>query len=103
VAFTVKANQTASDADKVRDPIQNASGADACRTPAPACEDIGPLADKQSAAANAAFGTFIAGGVVGTGTLVYALVTWKKHKNAAMQFLPVVAVGGMGVSIRGQW
>jgi hypothetical protein len=106
VAFTIVSNQHASDADALREKTRKAVGSEACPTPghgSPACEELLALGKEERSSGNIAFYTFISGGLIGGGTLVYALVKPKASKVSGVQVVPVVSAGGTGVFVRGSW
>jgi hypothetical protein len=102
VAFAIVSSMEGTEADKLAEPLAK----DACRVPgqnAAVCGQIDEHLRKQTTLGNAALWTFIAGGVVGGGTLVYALVAPRQSRKTAVRILPVAGTDGGGVLVHGQW
>jgi hypothetical protein len=101
VVFTVVSSVKASDAVAKFNALVKAGGPEACRSgaPAPGCGDLTDVKKERAALADAALWSFVGGGVVGAGTLIYALAAPK----ASVQALPVVTGQGGGITVRGSF
>jgi hypothetical protein len=78
-------------------PCAGASGAST------ACTDIVAAANAKRTFANASFWSFVGAGMVGTGTLIYALAIPKSATPAALRVLPAAGPQGAGIEIGGAW
>jgi hypothetical protein len=103
VALTLVANTKASDAATAYTSVVAQHGGMACaQASAPGCSDPHSLIGQKSAFGSAAAWSFIGGGVVGAGTLIYALVA-ARSAPPAVQVAPVVTGQQGGLVVRGAW
>jgi hypothetical protein len=105
VVFTVLANGKANDANQKHDAIAKAGGERACgSTPFAAdCMALHGLRQDAYTFTNVAGWAFIGAGVVGTGTLIYALVAPRKESTPRLQAAPVITGHGGGLWMTGRW
>jgi PEGA domain len=105
VVFTILANGKAGDADDKRDTIADVGGQSAClsATFKADCDELHGLRQSASTFTNVAGWAFIGAGVVGVGTLVYALTSSRKVASSAVQAAPLVTGHGGGLSLAGRW
>jgi hypothetical protein len=107
VVFTVLANGKAGDADQKHDMIAKAGGQEACASPqfTADCVALHGLRVDTSTFTNVAGSMFIGAGVVGAGTLIYALVARRQTRAPVpeMQVTPTVTGQGGGLWVTGRW
>jgi hypothetical protein len=65
------------------------------------CADLASANDARATFANAALWTFVGAGVVGAGTVVYALLGKSPAPQSAVRAAPVVVAGGAGLFVDG--
>ncbi|WP_438027956.1 hypothetical protein [Sorangium sp. So ce233] len=106
VVLTVLANGRAGDAEKLRQELLAEGDGLAL------CPDLNPLKCaelKETVLAkvdltNAAFWSFVAGGAIGAGTLVYGLVTMKPSESrSTVQEVPLLGAGASGLLVSGKF
>ncbi|WP_242516466.1 PEGA domain-containing protein [Sorangium cellulosum] len=106
VVLTVLSNGRASDAEELRRELITEGGGFAL------CPDVNPsrcAALKDTVLAkndltNAAFWSFVAGGAIGVGTLVYGLVTMKPAASTpSVQVAPLLGAGASGLLLSGKF
>ncbi|XXY46933.1 PEGA domain-containing protein [Sorangium sp. So ce269] len=104
--LTVMANSRASEAEDKRNKLIAGGYKDSsCRgLSMPGCEDLRDTVYAKVDLSNAAFWSFVAGGAIGVGTLVYGLVTSKPAEKAApsIGLAPLIGPRVTGVSLSGQ-
>jgi hypothetical protein len=106
IGLAIASSQKGADVSTKLDTLEKQSGPSPCFVPwrnVSACNEVVRLSDEQSRFANGAIWTFIAGGVVGAGTLAYTLVTRKKPESIAIQVHAVAGDTGAAVMLRGRW
>jgi hypothetical protein len=67
----------------------------------PGCADLRAAIKDEATFTRVAIGSFIGAGVVGAGTLIYALVTPKRRDTNGLRVTPVVGAGQGGLFIQG--
>lgn len=100
VLANAKAGDAASEYDK-----HNSAGS-ACGSPPPSsgpCAELWSARRAQATLGNAAAWSFIGAGAVGAGTLIYALAAPRAAKASAVRAAPLVAAGGGGLLLQGEW
>ncbi|XYI00436.1 hypothetical protein ACMHYB_12040 [Sorangium sp. So ce1128] len=106
VILTVMANSRASEAEDKRNALIDQGYKDSsCRgLSMPGCKDLRDTVYAKVDLSNAAFWSFVAGGAIGVGTLVYGLVTSKPVEKAApsIGLAPLIGPRVTGVSLSGQ-
>lgn len=106
VVLTVLANSRASEAETMRTRLSLDRGYDrsSCRDVSrPGCKELRDTAFATVDLSNAAFWTFVAAGAVGTGTLVYGLVTSKPAEpTRGVQVAPLLGPHAAGLSLHGR-
>jgi hypothetical protein len=111
IVFTVVANGKSSDAASLRSALVSSSGPSACNaatvgsqtTEGKDCQEIVSLRGERDTFSNAAFWSFVGAGVVGAGTLVYALAGPRKKSAVGLQAFPVLSSAGGGMLVQGTW
>jgi hypothetical protein len=106
IGLAVASSQKGAGVSTRLDELEKQDGPSPCFVPwrnVSACNEVVKLSNEQSTLTNGAIWTFIAGGVVGAGTLAYTLITRKKPESTAVQVHPVVGAGSAAVVVRGQW
>ncbi len=102
--FTVLANSKANDAATKNAALVKIGPSAACgATPSTSCQAVQSAIRDQATFGNAAVWSFIGAGVVGVGTLVYALAAPRAAKTTGVRVVPLVAAGGGGVVLQGAW
>jgi PEGA domain len=102
--FVALSNASASDVATKRNAIVAMGASAACgATPSSACQAIQSAMHERVTFGDVAGGSFIAGGAVGAGTLIYALAAPRAAKTSGMRVAPLVALGGGGIVIQGEW
>ncbi|MGK4006746.1 hypothetical protein WMF31_29260 [Sorangium sp. So ce1036] len=103
---TVLANDRASDAERLRNElIAQGHGFALCPGIDPSkCAELKDAAMAKVDLTNVAFWSFVAGGAVGVGTLVYGLMTMSSaESSSSVQVTPLLGTEAAGVSFRGQF
>jgi hypothetical protein len=94
----------ASDVAAKHDALVNMGATAACGSVlSPDCEALHSAKRAEAAFANASVWSFIAGGAVGAGTLIYALAAPRAAKKSGMRVMPTLAASGGGVVVHGAW
>ena len=102
--FAVLANAKASDAATKDAALVKIGASASCGgTLSANCQALLTALRDQATLGNAAAWSFIGAGVVGAGTVVYALVAPRAVKASAMRVAPLVAADGGGIVVRGTW
>ncbi|CAN91769.1 hypothetical protein predicted by Glimmer/Critica [Sorangium cellulosum So ce56] len=114
VVLTVMANGRASDAEDKRQALLDKRYTDSsCRgMTRPGCKDLRDTVYARVDLSNAAFWSFVAGGAIGAGTLVYGLVTTKPVEGPdpnpppppppSVRIVPLLGPGVAGLSLSGK-
>jgi hypothetical protein len=104
IGFAVASNAHASDAERQRAALIP-KGASACSSPDPAveCRDVESSLAAEGTFGNLSIMSFIAGGAVGAGTVIYALTAPRAKRSRAVSATPVVTARSGGVVITGRW
>lgn len=111
IVFTVVANGKSNDAAALRTSLVNSFGPSVCNsttvglqtTAGQDCRAIVSLRGDRDTFGSAAFWSFVGAGVVGAGTVVYALAAPRKKTSVGLQALPVVSSAGGGMLVQGTW
>ena len=105
LVFALLANGKASSASEKVTSLDAQGGDKACLTPSftSACGELHGLRQDAATFGNVAVWSFIGAGVVGAGTLVYALATPRRQKEPSLQAAPLVSVRGGGLMVSGSW
>lgn len=105
LVFTFLANGKASSASEKLTSLEAQGGDKAClaQSFASACGELHGLRQDAATFGNVAVWSFIGAGVVGAGTLVYALATPRRQKEPSLQAVPLVSVRGGGLMVSGSW
>jgi tetratricopeptide (TPR) repeat protein len=101
VVFTLVANGKARVADKLAQPLAlNACSLD---PPAPGCDALRRERDAQYAFSNVALWGFVGAGVLGAGTVIYALAAPRVARQTTVRVTPVMGSGSGAVLVSGAW
>lgn len=105
LVFTFLANGKASSASEKVTSVAAQGGDKACLAQSfgTACEELHGLRQEAATFGNVAVWSFIGAGVVGAGTLVYALAAPRRPKEPSLQAAPLVSATGGGLMLRGSW
>ncbi|WP_437716538.1 PEGA domain-containing protein [Sorangium sp. So ce448] len=106
VIFTVMANARASEAEDKKDELlRKGYSESSCHgMTMPGCKDLRDTVYAKVDLSNAAFWSFVAGGAIGAGTLVYGLVTRKPAEVApGVRAAPLLGPSVAGLSLSGQF
>jgi PEGA domain len=95
-----KASDVAAKHDAI---VQMGAGAACGATPSAACQALQGAKQDQVRLANASVGSFIAGGAVGAATVIYAVAAPRAVQKSGTRVVPLVAAGGGGVVLLGEW
>ncbi|WP_437328395.1 tetratricopeptide repeat protein [Sorangium sp. So ce381] len=104
VVLTVLANGQAGDAEKLRQElVTEGDGFALCPDiNSSKCAKLKDTVFTKVDLTNSAFWSFVAGGTIGVGTLVYGLVTMKPTESRpAVQVVPLVGMGASGLLVSG--
>ncbi len=71
--------------------------------PSAQCQAVQSAGEARATFGNASAWSFIAGGAVGTATLIYALAAPRAAKASGTLVAPTLTTGGGGVVVRGEW
>ena len=99
--FAGLAKVKANDAATMRSTVVSTGGASACAQMTAQCRALQSAMNEQATFGNVAVWSFIGAGVVGGGTVIYALVAPKAAKSARVRAVPWVASGGGGLVLQG--
>ncbi len=98
--FQVKTN----DATAMRDAIVQGGVTAGCgSSPSAQCLAIQSVMHDRVTFGNASVWSFIAGGTVGAGTVVYTLVAPRAAPTSGMRAVPLFMANGGGVGLQGEW
>ncbi|KYF73864.1 hypothetical protein BE15_09655 [Sorangium cellulosum] len=106
VVFTLLANGRAGDAETSRQElIAEGDGYALCPDLNPVkCAELKDTVLAKVDLTNAAFWSFVAGGAIGAGTLVYGLVTMKSSESRpTVQVVPLLGTGASGLLVSGKF
>jgi hypothetical protein len=106
VVLTVLANGRASDAEKLRqDLITEGGGFALCpNINLSKCAELKDTVRAKVDLTNAALWSFVAGGAIGAGTLVYGLVTMRPAASPpSVQVVPLLGTGASGLFVSGKF
>jgi hypothetical protein len=105
VVSAVLSNGKAGDVDDMLTTIGSAGDPSACSSGrrASECDALHGLRQDRDRLANVSFWSFLGAGVVGAGTLVYALTAPKEARAGGVKAAPLVAAQGGGLMISGTW
>jgi hypothetical protein len=105
IAFAIVSSVHAADAKEQRVAAVQRGVARPCAMPANAtlCEEFTSTLGARDSLGNASLWSFVVGGALGTGTLVYALTSPKPKPASAARAIPVAMGRGGGVLITGAW
>jgi hypothetical protein len=102
--FTVLANGKASDAAATYKKLVDSRGSGACQGQAGGdCAALEGLLQDKATFSNVALWSFVGAGVVGAGTLIYALITPKKAATTAVCVTPALTANSGGLWVHGAW
>lgn len=104
VVFAIVSAGKASDAAAQREEIMKLGPAGACDLmPSTRCQDLHGAMRGQATFGNLAAWSFIAAGVVGAGTAIYAIAARNPAAKTSWQLAPVVGTATGGLMVRGEW
>jgi hypothetical protein len=115
VVFAIVSSVNGSDADGQLVTLQEQGGSKPCSTPALAmgCADIQSSLEARDTLRDLAIWSFVAGGVLGAGTAIYAAVAPRSESTpetkltpkptSKVRAVPVVTARGGGLVIGGEW
>lgn len=103
VVFTVLANGKAADADALMGTLRQRGAPDPCKTYSADCDSIERSRVAQGQLASGALISFLGAGVVGLGTLGYALLAPQRRSAAHARVVPVVSATQPGLIVEGTW
>jgi hypothetical protein len=106
VGFSVASINKGEDAVARIEALRKGTGPGACYIPGrdvAGCDEVVQLRQSQTTFGNAAIWSFVTGGAIGAGTLVYALVKPKLPARSGLLAVPMAGTTGAGVIVRGWW
>jgi hypothetical protein len=103
--FAIVSSAKAGDANDLRATLVERDGAKACSASSllPNCRDLYDAMKTKDTFGNLATWGFVAGGLLGAGTAVYALASPKWAQTSRLRPLPVATAKGAGLLLVGEW
>jgi hypothetical protein len=105
VGFAIGSNVNAGEADEKLAALLRQGGPKPCSIPEllGTCREIDNKNRASDTFADVSVWSFVAGGLLGAGTAIYALVPRRSEPTSTVRALPVVVGGGGGVVVVGGW